>query len=112
MVSKARLDLPLPLGPVITWNRFSSRSRLIPLRLFWRAPRIITVSRGCSADLGIRRRSYCDIPTHASDRVEWWSGGVLGRAEFWALSFGGSSRTVGLMTASDVIQILDLKPHP
>jgi uncharacterized protein len=45
--------------------------------------------------------------------VECWSGGVLGRAEFWALSFGGSSsQTVGLMTASDVIQILDLKPHP
>ncbi len=42
--------------------------------------------------------------------LEWWS--VRG-AEFWALSFGGiSSQTIGLMTASDVIQILDLKPHP
>src|SRR3954469_7728686 len=42
MVSKARLDLPLPLGPVITviWPR--GRSRSIPLRLFWRAPRIST----------------------------------------------------------------------
>src|ERR1044071_4159889 len=40
MVSKARLDLPLPLGPVTTVNFPSGRSRSIPLRLFWRAPRI------------------------------------------------------------------------
>src|SRR5215212_9165457 len=42
MVSKARLDLPLPLGPVITVSFPSGRSRSIPLRLFWRAPRIST----------------------------------------------------------------------
>src|SRR6187397_2590946 len=40
MVSKARLDFPLPLGPVTTVIFPSGRSRLIPLRLFWRAPRI------------------------------------------------------------------------
>ena len=33
-------DLPLPLGPVMTVNFPSGRSRSIPLRLFWRAPRI------------------------------------------------------------------------
>src|SRR3954465_15422613 len=42
MVSKARLDLPLPLGPVMTVNLPSGRSKSIPLRLFWRAPRIST----------------------------------------------------------------------
>src|ERR1700730_18685181 len=42
MVSKARLDLPLPLGPVTTVNFPSGRSRSIPFRLFWRAPRIAT----------------------------------------------------------------------
>src|SRR4051812_10400693 len=42
MVSKARLDLPLPLGPVMTVNSPSGRSKSIPLRLFWRAPRIST----------------------------------------------------------------------
>src|SRR5205809_6491664 len=46
MVSKARLDLPLPLGPVTTVNFPSGRSRSIPLRLFWRAPRISTQSFG------------------------------------------------------------------
>src|SRR6266581_531651 len=40
MVSKARLDLPLPLGPVTTVSFPSGRSTSIPLRLFWRAPRI------------------------------------------------------------------------
>src|SRR6266581_7860520 len=40
MVSNARLDLPLPLGPVTTVNLPSGRSRSMPLRLFWRAPRI------------------------------------------------------------------------
>src|ERR1044072_4098636 len=40
MVSNARLDLPLPLGPVMTVSWPSGRSRSIPLRLFWRAPRI------------------------------------------------------------------------
>src|SRR5437762_11749101 len=42
MVSNARLDLPLPLGPVTTVSFPSGRSRSIPLRLFWRAPRIST----------------------------------------------------------------------
>src|SRR5205814_9115580 len=41
MVSKARLDLPLPLGPVTTVNLPSGRSTSMPLRLFWRAPRIL-----------------------------------------------------------------------
>src|SRR5437667_6659420 len=40
MVSNARDDLPLPLGPVTTVSFPSGRSRSIPLRLFWRAPRI------------------------------------------------------------------------
>src|SRR5207253_11191564 len=40
MVSKARLDLPLPLGPVTTVSLPSGRSTLMPLRLFLRAPRI------------------------------------------------------------------------
>src|SRR5215468_9191966 len=40
MVSKARDDLPLPLGPVTTVNFPSGRSTSIPLRLFWPAPRI------------------------------------------------------------------------
>src|ERR1700730_10858850 len=40
MVSKARLDLPLPLGPVTTVNFPNGRSTSTPLRLFWRAPRI------------------------------------------------------------------------
>src|ERR1700719_1204834 len=40
MVSKASDDLPEPLGPVTTVNFPSGRSTSIPLRLFWRAPRI------------------------------------------------------------------------
>src|SRR6266446_2633682 len=40
MVSKARLDLPLPLGPVTTVSLPRGRSTSMPLRLFWRAPRI------------------------------------------------------------------------
>src|SRR5215467_1549822 len=40
MVWNARLDLPLPLGPVTTVSFPSGRSTSIPLRLFWRAPRI------------------------------------------------------------------------
>src|SRR5207248_7912138 len=48
MVSKAREDLPLPLGPVTTVSSPSRRSRSMPLRLFWRAPRIAT--QPCSAD--------------------------------------------------------------
>src|SRR6476661_3941031 len=40
IVWNARLDLPLPLGPVMTVNFPSGRSTSIPLRLFWRAPRI------------------------------------------------------------------------
>src|SRR5881394_742146 len=49
MVSKARLDLPLPLGPVMTVNFPRGRSRSIPLRLFWRAPRISTHPRSGGA---------------------------------------------------------------
>src|SRR6266516_5154457 len=44
MVSKARLDLPLPLGPVTTVSLPSGRSTSMRLRLFWRAPRISTQS--------------------------------------------------------------------
>src|SRR5215475_8194672 len=49
MVSKARLDFPLPLGPVTTVNFSSGRSRSKPLRLFWRAPR--TSTQACSLDV-------------------------------------------------------------
>src|SRR5438132_14061824 len=42
MVSKASDDLPEPLGPVTTVNFPSGRSTSMPLRLFWRAPRIST----------------------------------------------------------------------
>src|SRR2546422_9538551 len=49
MVSKARLDLPLPLGPVTTVSLPSGRSTSIPLRLFWRAPRISTQSNTADA---------------------------------------------------------------
>src|ERR1700730_680732 len=49
MVSKARLDLPLPLGPVTTVNLPSGRSTSMPLRLFWRAPRISTQPASASA---------------------------------------------------------------
>src|SRR5919108_2873698 len=42
MVSNASDDFPLPLGPVTTVNFPSGRSTSIPLRLFWRAPRIST----------------------------------------------------------------------
>src|SRR6266404_4067147 len=49
MVSKASEDFPLPLGPVMTVNFPSGRSRSIPLRLFWRAPRISTQPRAGDA---------------------------------------------------------------
>ena len=42
-------DFPLPLGPVMTVNSPSGRSRSIPLRLFWRAPRISTQPRSVGA---------------------------------------------------------------
>src|SRR6266581_5656523 len=65
MVSNARLDLPLPLGPVITVNFPSGRSRSMPFRLFCRAPRISThpaladaVTRFCSIALEVTE----DIP--------------------------------------------------
>src|SRR5437660_571577 len=38
MVSKARLDLPLPLSPVMTMSRSRGRERSKPLRLCSRAP--------------------------------------------------------------------------
>src|SRR5919204_3838059 len=49
MVSKASDDLPLPLGPVTTVNFPSARSRSIPLRLFWRAPRTSMQPRSAGA---------------------------------------------------------------
>src|SRR6266567_464338 len=49
MVSKASDDFPLPLGPVTTLSFPSGRSRSIPLRLFWRAPRISTHPRSAKA---------------------------------------------------------------
>src|SRR5436190_9949562 len=49
MVSKASDDFPLPLGPVTTLSFPSGRSRSMPLRLFWRAPRISTHPRSASA---------------------------------------------------------------
>src|SRR5438874_10268875 len=47
MVWKARDDFPLPLGPVTTVSLPRGRSISMPLRLFWRAPRIST--QPCSA---------------------------------------------------------------
>src|SRR5882762_10062151 len=49
MVSKASEDFPLPLGPVTTVSFPSGRSRSMPLRLFWRAPRISTQLRSAGA---------------------------------------------------------------
>src|SRR5207248_10643729 len=49
MVSKASDDFPLPLGPVTTLSFPSGRSRSMPLRLFWRAPRISTHPRSAKA---------------------------------------------------------------
>src|SRR6266478_5492187 len=49
MVSKASEDFPLPLGPVTTVSFPSGRSRSMPLRLFWRAPRISTQPRSAGA---------------------------------------------------------------
>ena len=50
MVSKASDDFPLPLGPVMTVNSPSGKSRSIPLRLFCRAPRISTQPRSGGAE--------------------------------------------------------------
>src|SRR6266513_599147 len=49
MVSKASEDFPLPLGPVTTVSFPSGRSRSMPLRLFWRAPRSSTHPRSAGA---------------------------------------------------------------
>src|SRR5213076_3283612 len=49
MVSKASDDLPEPLGPVTTVNLPNGRSTSMPLRLFWRAPRISTQPRSAGA---------------------------------------------------------------
>src|SRR4029077_8258161 len=66
MVWNARLDLPLPLGPVMTVNFPSGRSTSIPLRLFWRAPRISMQS----FRVGVISRSLFPIfePTGDSSR--------------------------------------------
>src|SRR5437588_6922002 len=52
MVSKASDDFPLPLGPVTTVSFPSGRSRSMPLRLFWRAPRISTHPRAAPKAFG------------------------------------------------------------
>src|SRR4051812_47090510 len=70
MVSKARLDLPLPLGPVTTVSWPSGRSRSIPLRLFWRAPRTSTHPRSAGAVTHFRspfRELTGDYPSGRSD---------------------------------------------
>src|SRR5207249_603558 len=66
MVSNARLDLPLPLGPVTTVSLPSGRSTSIPLRLFWRAPRISTQSD--TADAAPRFFSVTFEPTGNDSR--------------------------------------------
>src|SRR6266700_4060852 len=66
MVSKARLDLPLPLGPVTTVSLPSGRSTSIPLRLFCRAPRISTHS--VAADAAPRFFSITFEPTGDDSR--------------------------------------------
>src|SRR5438132_9246949 len=53
MVSKASEDFPLPLGPVTTVNFPSGRSRSMPLRLFWCAPRISTQPRSAPKAFGV-----------------------------------------------------------
>src|SRR6266513_886130 len=67
MVSKASDDLPEPLGPVMTVNFPSGRSTSMPLRLFWRAPRISMQSFGA----GVTTRSLFAIfePTRDSSKL-------------------------------------------
>src|SRR6266516_5618578 len=67
MVSNARLDLPLPLGPVTTVNFPSGRSTSTPLRLFWRAPRISMQPHSDSA--AIRSFSVTFEPTGDNSRL-------------------------------------------
>src|ERR1044071_2882619 len=79
MVSKASDDFPLPLGPVTTVNFPSARSRSIPLRLFWRAPRISTQPRSAGAvtqflastsePTGNYRLGACDVQEFQGDRT-------------------------------------------
>src|SRR5439155_4678141 len=80
MVSKARLDLPLPLGPVTTVSLPSGRSTSIPLRLFWRAPRISMHS--VAADAAPRFFSIAFKPTGDDSRC---GGGaqISGAAPLW-----------------------------
>src|SRR5580658_1705386 len=70
MVSKAREDLPEPLGPVTTFSFPSGRSRSKPFRLFWRTPRIwmtasvrVFSAEGLRSDIGWGRmitiRPWC-----------------------------------------------------
>src|SRR5713101_8906894 len=66
MVSNARLDLPLPLGPVTIVSLPSGRSTSIPLRLFWRAPRISMHS--VAADAAPRFFSITFEPTGDDSR--------------------------------------------
>src|SRR5437667_12309930 len=66
MVSKARLDLPLPLGPVTTVSLPSGRPTSMRLRVFWRAPRISTQS--AVEDAPTRFSPTTFEPTGASSR--------------------------------------------
>src|SRR5882724_3663140 len=79
MVSKASDDFPLPLGPVTTLSFPSGRSRSMPLRLFWRAPRISTHPRSVGPltlpffpflePTGDNRFTRCGLQIFRRDRV-------------------------------------------
>src|SRR5438132_2342354 len=96
MVSKASEDFPLPLGPVTTVNFPSGRSRSMPLRLFWRAPRISTQPRsGGAATHGssVLVETTEDNPLPKSEAqilgsTSWQSWGAARRAVcFYSLDF-------------------------
>src|SRR5262252_2451249 len=55
MVSNAREDLPEPERPVITVSELRGISRLIFLRLCWRAPRTTSLVRPMGSNGSLRR---------------------------------------------------------
>src|SRR5437762_422658 len=71
MVSKARDDLPLPLGPVMTVNFPSARSRSTPLRLFWRAPRISMQPRSAGAITQFFASTFEPTGNYPSRQLTW-----------------------------------------
>src|SRR5947209_17380888 len=112
MVSKARLDLPLPLGPVMTVNSPRGRSRSIPLRLFWRAPRISTqpvsvgaVTQGFSA-IFEPTEDYPITGTGSQIFGRVCSGAALSANDtrIWSNAGSGRDSAVATRTALDVLQ--------